>query len=326
MMGKYCIGVDVGGTKVAYGLFDVEHKIIARAEQPTEQEGSCEDILQSIVDGVFRLLAAQGLTITDIDGVGLAFPSYIDFEKGRILCTSNICTLKDFDAKDFFEEKLGVRVVLDNDCNVAAIAEHRFGAGKGAKHMLYCAVSTGIANGIIINNTIFRGSYGASGETGHMLITPDAGIFCGCENQGCFMSYTSGSMIVRHIQQWIEDGGTSQMLEMAGGDPARIDGRILETAAKAGDPMAIRAIDQMAYYLGVWTYNLYQAFNINLYVFGGGLARMGDFLFDKVRSHFDRFNRSQKNMPVTFKYAALGRDFGIIGAEQLLFDICSCDI
>ncbi len=325
-MGKYCVGVDVGGTKVAYGLFDEDHTIVARSKHATRQDGTSEDILQSIVDGIFSLVESNGLDMADIDGVGLAFPSYIDFEKGRILCTSNICTLQNCDAKVFFEQKLGVRVLLDNDCNVAAIAEHRFGAGRGAKHMLYCAVSTGIANGIIINNNLFRGSYGASGETGHMLITPDAGLMCGCGNQGCFMSYSSGSMIVRHIRAWLEQGETSTMLEMAGGDPEAIDGRILEDAAKAGDRLANRAVDQMAYYLGVWTFNLYQAFNINLYVFGGGLSRMGDFLFDKVRHHFDRFNQSQKDMPVYFKYAELGSDFGIIGAEQLLFDNCSCDI
>jgi len=325
-MERYNIGVDVGGTKTAYGLFDAEHHIVARYQQPTDGCGTNEDILEAIVDGIFKLVGNEGLTLQDVDGVGLAFPSYIDYEKGRILCTSNICNLQDCDARSYFEKRLGVRVELDNDSHVAAIAEHRFGAGRGFKHMLYCAVSTGIATGIIINNNVFRGSYGAAGETGHMLITPDAGITCGCGNQGCFMSYTSGSMIVRHIQKWLSEGGTSVMLEMAGGNPEAINGKILEEAARANDPMAIRAVDQMAYYLGVWTYNLYQIFNINCYVFGGGLAHMGDFLFDKVRRHFDRFNIYQKENPVYFKYAELGRDFGIIGAEQLLFDSCTCDI
>jgi len=319
-MSMYCIGVDVGGTKTAYGLFDEKHQIVTRYEQPTVTCGSCEDIAQAVVDGIFKMIDSCGLSISDISGVGLALPSFIDFEAGRILCTSNICTLKDFAARDFFEKKLGVRVALDNDSHVAALAEHRFGAGRGYRHMLYCAVSTGVANGIIINGSLFRGSYGAAGETGHMLITPDEGIVCGCENRGCFMSHTSGSMIVRHIQQWLAEGGTSSMLEMAGGDPAAIDGKILQAAAEAGDPMAVRAIEKMAYYLGIWTYNLYQAFNINCYVFGGGLVKMGDLLFDKVRYHFDRFNISQKDKPVYFKYAELGRDFGIIGAEQLLFE------
>lgn len=317
---KYAIGVDVGGTKTAYGLFDSEHHLISRYQQPTVICGDCEEICGAVADGIFILLEQQKLSIADLEGVGLAFPSYIDYKAGRIQCTSNICNLKEFNARDFFETKLGVRVALDNDSHVAAIAEHRFGAGRGFEHMLYCAVSTGIASGIIINNKIFRGSYGAAGETGHMLITPDQGIFCGCGNQGCFMSLTSGSMIIKHIHKWIADGEPTSMLEMAGGNPDAINGLILETAAKAGDPLALRAIDQMAYYLGVWTFNLYQAFNINCYVFGGGLVKMGDFLFDRVRSHFDRLNVAQVNLPVYFKFAELGNDFGIIGAEQLLFE------
>ncbi|MEI8199654.1 MAG: ROK family protein [Eubacteriales bacterium] len=319
-MKTYYVGVDVGGTKTAFGLFDENHEIITRYEQPTITDGSCEDICQAVADGIFKLTGSSGLSISDIAGVGLAFPSFINFETGRIICTSNICNLKEFDARDFFSAKLGVRVALDNDSHAAAIAEHRFGAGRGFKDMLYCAVSTGIANGIIINNNLFRGSYGAAGETGHMLITPDEGVTCGCGNRGCFMSHTSGSMIVRHIRQWLAEGETSSMVGMAGGDPSAINGKILQAAAEAGDPMALRAIEKMAYYLGVWTFNLYQAFNINCYVFGGGLVKMGDLLFDRVRYHFDRFNVSSANNPVYFKYAELGRDFGIIGAEQLLFE------
>jgi len=319
-MDKYCVGVDVGGTKTAYGLFDSNHKIITRYEQPTVTSGSCEDICDAVTQGIYKLITNNDLLLSDLMGVGLAFPSYINFDSGRILCTSNICTLKNFDARDYFEEKLGVRVALDNDTHAASIAEHRFGAGRGYQHMLYCAVSTGIASAIIINNSLFRGSYGAAGESGHMLITPDEGVMCGCENPGCFMSHTSGSMIIRHIQNWIADGETTKMIEMAGGEISAINGKILQQAAEDGDAMAVKAIDKMAYYLGVWTYNLYQVFNINCFVFGGGLVNMGPLLFDKVRYHFDRFNISRKENPVYFKFAELGRDFGIIGAEQLLFE------
>lgn len=316
----YYVGVDVGGTKTAYGVFNENHQILSRHLQPTLTKGSCEDICQRVVDGLYQVLKKAELTLAEISGVGLAFPSFINFETGQILCTSNICDLRDFAAKDYFLEKLQIPVVLDNDCNVAAIAEHRFGAGRGYKHMLYCAVSTGIANGIIINNSLFRGSYGAAGETGHMLATPYEGVLCGCGNQGCFMSHSSGSMIVKHIEEWIKEGRESLMLTMANNDPSAINGYIIEKAALAGDPLALESLNKMAYYLGVWTYNLYQAFNINCYVFGGGLVKMGDFLFSKVRTHFDHFNRSQAKLPVYFKYAELAQDFGIIGAEQLLFE------
>ncbi len=319
-MPAYVIGVDMGGTKTAYGLFDEDHQVVARFEQPTLITGTCKEIAQAVLDGLYPLLQTRGLGLADLAGVGLAFPSYIDYERGHILCTTNVCNLKDFAARTFFEEQLGVRVVLDNDCNAAALAEHRLGAGRGTRHMLYCAVSTGIANGIIINHQLFRGSYGAAGETGHMIITPNAGVSCGCGHRGCFMSHTSGSMIVRHIQQWIEAGEKSIMLDMAGGDPAAIDGKILQWAAEVEDPLAMRAVEQMGMYLGLWTYNLYQAFNINCYVFGGGLVKMGGLLFDRIRAHFDRLNVSQAGLPVDFRFSELGRDVGIIGAEQLLYE------
>ncbi len=319
-MAWFCVGVDVGGTKTACGLFSAEHQLLARLERPTRLHGTCEEIAEAVVEGIQGLVGQQGLSLADLDGVGLAFPSYIDYETGRILCTTNITDLKGFDARAFFQARLGVRIALDNDSHAAAIAEHRFGAGRGFRHMLFCAVSTGISSAIVINNSLFRGSYGAAGESGHMLITPDAGVLCGCGNPGCFMSHSSGSMIVRHIQQWLAAGETSRMLELSGGDPLAIDGKLLTAAAVAGDALALRAIEQMAYYLGVWTYNLYQTLNINCYVFGGGLVSMGDMLFGRVRAHFDRFNITQPDQAVYFKFAELGRDAGIIGAEQLLYE------
>jgi len=319
-MARFCVGVDVGGTKTAFGLFSAEHRLLARLERPTRLHGACEEIAEAVVEGIQGLVGRQGLSLSDLIGVGLAFPSYIDYEAGRILCTTNITDLKGFDARAFFQARLGVRIALDNDSHVAAIAEHRFGAGRGFRHMLFCAVSTGISSAIVINNSLFRGSYGAAGESGHMLVTPDVGVVCGCGNPGCFMSHTSGSMIVRHIQQWLAAGETSAMVALAGGDALAIDGRILTAAAVAGDALALRAIEQMAYYLGVWTYNLFQTLNINCYVFGGGLVGMGDLLFGPMRAHFDRLNLTQPGQAVHWRFAELGRDAGIIGAEQLLYD------
>ena len=183
--------------------------------------------------------------------------------------------------------------------------------------MIYCPVSTGTSAGIIINDHIFRGSYGFSGEAGHMLITPDEGVLCGCENKGCFMSHTSGSMIVRHIRQRIIAGDQTIMVELAGA-PEKITAKHIEDAAKMGDALACWAIDHMAKYLAVWVYNMYSLLNINCFVFGGGLTKFGGMLFDPIRSYFDSYNHN--DMPVYFKFAELGDDFGIIGAAQLLFE------
>jgi glucokinase len=253
------------------------------------------------------------------------------FDEGRIIKTSNLTNLRDFPARDYLSRRLdGINIIIDNDAHTAAIAEHRYGAGRGYNNMLYCPVSTGISSGIIINGSIFRGDYGWAGETGHMIVSPDDGVECGCGNRGCFMSWTSGSMIIRHIEQWIAAGEQSCITAIAGNDALNCNH--LSIAYNKGDTLARRAVNQMVKYLGIWTYNLYLTFNMQCFVFGGGLLKMfrelndgGEKtggLLEAIKKIFDDYNKNA--MPVYFKEAALsdtmsGDDFGIIGAAELLF-------
>jgi len=181
--------------------------------------------------------------------------------------------------------------------------------------MLYCPVSTGISSAIIIDGKLFRGSYGWAGESGHTIITPGEGVMCGCGNRGCMMSYVSGSMIAKHVQNRIAQGEKTVMTELAGGAD-RITALHIQQGYDLGDPLALWAVAQMAKYMAVWLYNLYVSFNINCFVFGGGLLKFGDRLFPAVRAQFDAYNQS--DLPVHFKNAELTEDFGIVGAMELL--------
>lgn len=245
-------------------------------------------------------------------------PSFVLFEEGKIVKTSNLTRINNFFAKEYLAKGLGgdVRIIIDNDSHTGALAEHRHGAGRGFKHMIYCPVSTGISSGIIINNELFRGSYGWSGESGHMIVTPGKGIECGCGNRGCFMSYCSGSMIVKHIQNKINNGEKTTILELAGSVES-INTAHISKALEINDEMAEWAISQMSEYMGIWLYNLYVTLNINCFIFGGGLLNMGDVLFKRVQAVFDSYNNNE--MQVYFKTAELKEDFGIVGAAELIF-------
>jgi len=326
-MEHYVIGIDIGGTKVAYGLFDNDKKIVMRKTHPSNALCSPQDFFDEVVVNIRGIMSEKNLNKENLRGIGIGMPSFILFEEGRIIKTVNLTNIKDFPARSYLMDKLaGIRVVIDNDARTAAIAEHRHGAGRGFDSMLYCPLGTGISSGIIINGNIFRGSYGWAGETGHMLLTPDDGVMCGCENSGCFMSWTSGSMIIKHIEKWIEAGEKSSITVFA--DNEQMNCSHLAGAYNEGDPLARRAIAQMVKYLGVWTYNLYVSFNINCFVFGGGLIKMyrelkdAGSLTDAMKKEFDKYNKN--SMPVYFKEAELsdslsGDDFGIIGANELLF-------
>lgn len=316
-MKQYTIGIDVGGTKIAYGLFDGDKNLVDKHRVLSDAALSAEQFFDRIVGDIHMILERHELTLDSIGGIGIGVPSYVLFEEGKIIKTVNLPNIADFPAKAYLLEKLrsDMRIVIDNDGHTGALAEHRQGAGRGFRHMLYCPVSTGISSGIIINNELFRGSYGWSGESGHMIANADEGVMCGCRNKGCFMSYCSGSMIIKHILNKIEQGDMTIMVKLAGGKENITTEHIVQAYALE-DEMAIWAVEQMAKYLGVWCYNLYVTLNINCFVFGGGLLKFGDTLFGRVRRVFDTYN--QNDYPVYFKYAELD-DYGIIGALELLF-------
>lgn len=312
----FTVGIDVGGTKVAYGLFDEHGQILEKFRRPSNPKLSAAAFFDDIVFEIRALLDRRGVNAAQLRGVGIGLPSFVEYEKGYILKTSALTNLRDFYARDYLKKHLGgnIEVRLDNDAHVAALAEHRKGAGRGFRDMLYCPVSTGISSALIINGQIFRGSYGFAGESGHQIITPGKGVLCGCGNRGCLMSYSSGGMIVRHVQEWIALGRQTQMTDFVK-DPSQLTMEHVVQAYDQGDELARRAIAQMADFMAVWLFNLYVTLNINCYVFGGGLLHLGKRLFPEVRRQFDAYKND--DYPVYFKTAALGEDFGIIGAAQL---------
>lgn len=310
---SYVIGIDAGGTKVAYGLFNSNGDLADRFQHPTDIEADGPAFSDGIVHTVYKLLERNGLHIDALAGVGICMPSFILFDEGYVCMTSAMTNIRDFAMRSYLEEQLPVRIVLDNDSNVAALAEHKHGAGRGCKHMVYMSVSTGIGSGIIINEKLFRGSYGWAGESGHMLLTPDEGVLCGCRNRGCFMSYASGRYVPVHVKARLAEGEKSLLSDCEDPDCTNI-----LKAYQKNDPLAIETVENMAHYIAICIFNIYQLLNINLFVFGGGLVNFGEALFGRVRAEFDRYNHIPQ--PVTFCFAELEKDFGIIGAADLIFD------
>lgn len=311
MADKHVIGIDVGGTKVAYGLFAPNGMLLDRYQHPTDSNTDGEALSDAMLLGIAQMLKKNGLTPDDVLGIGVGMPSFILFDEGYIFLTSALTNIRDFAMRDYLQARLPVRFVLDNDSNAAALAEHRYGAGRGNRHMVYMSASTGLGSGLILDGKLFRGSYGWAGECGHMIATPDEGIECGCRNRGCFMSWASGRYAPEHAKQRIKAGETSVLSDSDDLDCAKI----LE-AYNQGDVLAITIVEQMAKHMATCAFNVYQLLNINLFVFGGGLVNFGDALFGRIRREFDSLNHIEQ--PVFFRLAELKQDFGIIGAAALV--------
>jgi len=312
MKKSYIIGIDAGGTKVAYGLFDDNHKIIDRYQHLTDAGADGPVFSGTLVESISLLMSKNNLCFEQIKGVGIGMPSFIRRETGYVFMTSAIPLIKDFAMLEYLQAHIPSRIVLDNDANAAALAEHRHGAGRGAEHMVYVVIGTGFGSGIIIDGKVFSGSYGAAGECGHMLATPDEGLLCGCENRGCFMSYIAGKSLPDRVKSGLDSGIKSLLT------PETADGKRLLEAYKTGDELAYRLLDEMAHYIAFCVFNVYQMLNIDTYVFGGGLTSLGDPLFDRVKKEFNRYYHI--SFPVHFKMAELKEDIGIIGAAEFIND------
>jgi glucokinase len=310
MAKKYRIGIDAGGTKIDYGLF-LGDEIVYRCRYLTDKDADGPDFCDRVIDTIHNILGNNGLEFDDLIGVGICMPSFILFDEGYICMTSAMVNIHDFPMKKYLSERLPVKIVLDNDANCAALAEHRHGAGIGSRHMVYVAVGTGIGSGIIINEELFRGSYGWAGECGHMIATPNEGLECGCQNRGCFMSYASGRYAPLHVEKKLKEGKTSILSQCE-----KLNCEQILEASQKNDAIALETIDNMAKYLAVCVFNIYQLLNINLFVFGGGLTNFGDALFKPMRNYFDSLNHIPQ--PVYFEFAKLKTEFGLIGASELV--------
>ena len=310
------IGVDLGGTKTALGISGRDGIMVDSLKFATNAQAPAEDICDSIIEGIRSLAEKNGRE--NLTGVGIGIPSFVDFEHGIATHSPNIPSLKDFEMKKYLEDELSCPVYLDNDANVAALAEHKKGAGRGLGDLVYITASTGVGGGFIIDGKIYRGPCYQAGEIGHMLVTPGEGFLCGCGQRGCFESHIGGRYIPMRVQSRLEQGETTIMTELAPvGD---IDGRILKQAVDAGDPMAIRILSDMCWYLGLLCHNLSMVFSTKCIVIGGGLINMGKPFLDGVTDAFESFRR-EGLFQVQIKLAELKQDFGVIGALELAISL-----
>ena len=193
---KYYAGIDVGGTKVAIGIFGEDKTLLGKRKFPSDPELSGEEFFQHTVSVLKDLLEELSLPLSGLSGVGVGLPCMVRYPQGEVVICAMLPALNGFGVKACLEGLLpGVQVEVDNDAHCAALAESRHGAGIGRPHMLYCPVSTGLSSGIIIDGRLFRGSNGFAGESGHTVLTPGKGIPCGCGN------HFAHSSILRKIVQ-----------------------------------------------------------------------------------------------------------------------------
>jgi glucokinase len=309
---SYTVGVDVGGSKIAVGLVDEHGHVVARERTESPAKHPAE-IVQTIGQLVGTLSGEDR-----VEAVGVSAAGFVDKARAMVVFAPNLAW-RDEPLKRFLEDELDLPVVVENDANAAAWGEFTFGAGEDVEDLLMLTVGTGVGGGVVIDGELVRGGFGMGGEVGHITMVP-GGVRCGCGNLGCLESYGSGTALVRVARQLAGDDPDSakELVERAGGDPARITGPLVTEAAGDGDEFAIARLAELGDWLGQGVATLTAVLDPNVVVIGGGVGEAGDLLLDPIRESFERHVTGRGHRPMLeIRQAQLGNAGGMIGVADL---------
>jgi glucokinase len=315
MAAECVVGVDLGGTKLLAGVVDRDLGVHHRALR-TVTGVDLSELLDRCVDAVEEAReAAPG----EVRGVAFGIPALIDQRRGLAVVAVNL-PLANIRFHDVMTERLGLPVWVDNDANLAALAEHRHGAARGAEEAVLLTLGTGIGGGLILGGDVYRGSAGAAAELGHMVIDEDGPRCQGnCPNHGCLEAMASGTALARVARDLAPDRpGSGLSRAMAAG--REVTGALVTELAHDGDEGALTALETVGRHLGTGIASLVNIFNPEVVVIGGGVVAAGELLLAPARAEMKARALPPSRDQVRIVAARHAHEAGMLGAATLAWE------
>ena len=313
----YRIGVDLGGTNIVSAVVDENNKIIARAKEKTNAPRPAEEIFDDIAKTVKDALYSAGLTMDDIESIGVGTPGSVNKAKGLIEFANNL-GFDNVPAYALLKERTGCKnIYFDNDANCAALGEAVAGAGKGAKDFIAITLGTGVGSGIVVDGKLVTGVNYAAGEMGHTVIVYD-GEQCNCGRKGCWERYSSATALIQQTKDAMIKDPFTKMWDLVDGDIKKVDGRTAFDGMRADDETAKKVVATYMGYLACGMSNIINTFQPEVLCVGGGVGNEKENLLDPVRKMiFSQRYSVHAEKQTKICCAELGNDAGIIGAALL---------
>ncbi|WP_216216366.1 ROK family glucokinase [Amycolatopsis aidingensis] len=305
------IGVDVGGTSVRAGVVDEQGDLLDTARVATP---GGEDALEDAIAGV----VAQLRNRHEVAAVGLAVAAFVGTDRRSVMFAPHLAW-RASPVADRIAKRVGLPVTLEHDANAATVGEHRYGAARGARVACLIAVGTGIGAGLLLGGELFRGAHGVAPELGHLCVVP-GGRPCSCGKYGCWERYCSGTalaatavdLLARHPSR------STVLARELSGDPGSVTGRRVAGAARDGDPIALRAMAELARWLGEGLALVADVYDPEVVVIAGGVSESATLFLDEAREHYARAVTGAGHRPLArIRTAQLGAETTIVGAATL---------
>lgn len=308
----YTIGIDIGGTSIKAGLVD-DGEIISRISKETDRLGGAEKLVEDIDDIVSRIISENRISIEDISTIGIGIPGIVN-KKNQVICV-NLGIKNEVLAPKIKERFPLTEVKVENDANVAALAESRYGSMKGYDTGVMLTLGTGIGGGIIINGKPFSGAHGIGSEIGHIIISTNY-FDCNCGNNGCFETFCSATAIIKYAQKLIDEGRETLILSNVN-SKEDITAKSVFDAYREGDAVAIKVINRFKEYLAIGIANIINFLDPEVISIGGGISNASDIMLDGLEMLIRKHVIFSKEDIADIVIAKFKNDAGILGASAL---------
>jgi glucokinase len=315
-MGEIYVGIDLGGTFIKVGCFNLQLNLLAKTSSPTEAEKDAKTVIENMARAAELAVAKAGFSMDDVPAVGLGCPGPAKYSEGIIEAATNFPTFRNIPVRRMLSDRLGGKtIVFENDANVACFGEFVAGAGKGVEDMVFFTLGTGIGGGIINKGKLLAGAGDNAAELGHIIIYPD-GRLCNCGQKGCAEAYASARNTAKRAAEAVEAGQPSSLKKVLD-KKGQITCKDVYDHLKAGDELAKKITDETAKALAILCINVLHTTEPQRIVFAGGMIAAGNILLNRIKDYFNEHIWSLKKETVEICFATLGEDAGIIGSAAL---------
>lgn len=312
----YNIGIDLGGTFIKAGVVNENNEILAKHMMESRVDTNIDGLCDRMVECATIAAKEAGITLDEVNSIGVGVPGAVDAEKGVVVYCSNI-KFRNTPLAEIIKEKTGKPVFVHNDANVAAYGEVVAGAAKGCKDVVVITLGTGVGGGVIIDGKIYSGFNSFGGELGHTVIVHD-GEPCPCGRRGCLESYASATALIRQTRECMKNHTESRMWYICP-DITKIDGKTAFDAMRAGSTAAAKVVNKYINYLGCGLTNFINIFQPEMLLIGGGISKEGETLLDPLRKILavETYGASMDAPKTKIGVCTLRNDAGTIGAANL---------
>jgi glucokinase len=312
---RNAISIDLGGTNLKSGILLESGKMMHLDYSPSDAKKGSKKVIENIRQSIEKLLEKK--EAKEAVGIGIGSPGQVDYKNGIVYDPPNFCGWHSENLAQMFNKHFHLPVFVDNDANVAALAESVFGSGKKSKYFALITLGTGVGCGFILDNKVYHGSTGAAGEFGHTVIKYD-GPVCNCGQRGCLERFIGAQWIVERALNRLKSYPESKLHNLV--NSGNVSPKVIADLANNGDDLCKKIITDTGDFLGMALGSLVNLLNLDLILIGGGISNAGDILFDAIRKTIINYSLSITGSIVRIEKASLGEAAGVIGAGQLVFE------